>query len=531
MLKILLRKQMAEIFRAYLYNAKKNTARSKASTILMFLLFGALMAFLAVGMFGVLSFSLSSMIDAGFAWFYFALMGLIALLLGAFGAIFSTYTGLYLAKDNDLLLAMPISIHAIMASRLLSVYLMGLMYSAVATIPAVVIYFFHVPFTASRLVCAVLWVLLVSLIVMVLSCLLGYGVARLSLKIKRKSLATTVLALAGMGLYYFVYFKAIDLVQDMLVNVAVYGEKVKGAAYGLYLFGQSAAGDWLALAIVSAVVLAACILTWLVLQRSFLKVATATGAVAQVKYTERTARQQSISSALLGKELGRFTSSSNYMLNCGLGVLLMVLAGTMLLIKGQALVPVLTMLLANRPGAAAALACAVACMALAANDMAAPSVALEGKNLWIAKSLPVSGWQVLRAKLDLQLLLTVIPTLFLCLCLAVTLPLSAAERVFVFLLPLIFMVFSACLGLFMGLQNPNLNWTNEIYPMKQSLSVTVALLGGWAYALALGGVYMWVGWKLGAVIYLGIFSIATLIVAALLYRWLRKRGAAAFEAL
>ena len=124
-----------------------------------------------------------------------------------------------------------------------------------------------------------------------------------------------------------------------------------------------------------------------------------------------------------------------------------------------------------------------------------------------------------------------IPTLFLCLCLAVTLPLSAAERVFVFLLPLIFMVFSACLGLFMGLQNPNLNWTNEIYPMKQSLSVTVALLGGWAYALALGGVYMWVGWKLGAVIYLGIFSIATLIVAALLYLWLRKRGAAAFEAL
>ena len=179
----------------------------------------------------------------------------------------------------------------------------------------------------------------------------------------------------------------------------------------------------------------------------------------------------------------------------------------------------------------AALACAVVCMAVASNDMAAPSVALEGKNLWIAKSLPVTSWQVLRAKLDLQLLLTVVPTLFLCVCLAVTLPLSAVERVFVFLLPLIFMVFSACLGLVMGLQNPNLLWTNEIYPIKQSLGVTVALLGGWAYAAALGGVYVWVGWKLGAVIYLGIFSIATLIIAGLLYLWLKKRGAAAFEAL
>ena len=56
-------------------------------------------------------------------------MGLLAVLLGAFGSVFNTYSSLYLSKDNDLLLSMPIPVRSIMASRLLGVYLMGLMYS------------------------------------------------------------------------------------------------------------------------------------------------------------------------------------------------------------------------------------------------------------------------------------------------------------------------------------------------------------------------------------------------------------------
>lgn len=41
------------------------------------------------------------------------------------------------------------------------------------------------------------------------------------------------------ALYYFVYFKAQDLIQNLLINAVVYGEKVKGSAYPVYLFGKS----------------------------------------------------------------------------------------------------------------------------------------------------------------------------------------------------------------------------------------------------------------------------------------------------
>ena len=96
---------------------------------------------------------------------------------------------------------------------------------------------------------------------------------------------------------------------------------------------------------------------------------------------------------------------------------------------------------------------------------------------------------------------------------------------------LLFVVLSAMLGLFLGLKMPNLTWTSEITPIKQSACVAIALLGGWAYALLLGGGYLLAGWHLGAALYMGCFAGATLAACAVLYLWLKKRGGAVLAAL
>ena len=135
MTKILLRKQLAEIFRTYLYDAKKNKARSKGTVIAYFVLFALLMVGLLGGMFTFLAFTLRSTIVSGYGWFYYLIFALAAVCIGAFGSVFNTFSGLYLSRDNDLLLSMPIPVHSIMASRLLTVFLMGLMYSGVGLDP------------------------------------------------------------------------------------------------------------------------------------------------------------------------------------------------------------------------------------------------------------------------------------------------------------------------------------------------------------------------------------------------------------
>ena len=78
---------------------------------------------------------------------------------------------------------------------------------------------------------------------------------------------------------------------------------------------------------------------------------------------------------------------------------------------------------------------------------------------------------------------------------------------------------------------PVLNWTNEIYPIKQSASVIIALFGGWFFAAVLGVPYLLIGAMLGPVRYLALFAVLFAAASLLLGLWLRKKGAARFAAL
>lgn len=197
MLKTLLKKQMAEIFRNYFYDPKKNKMRSKSATIAYIALYVLLMVGLLGGMFALMAVGLCGpLAEAGMDWLYYLLIGLIAVLLGTFGSVFSTYSSLYLSKDNDLLLSMPIPVRCVMASRLLGVYLLGLMYSGVAIVPGVIVYWITAPVTAGTVVGGVpmLFCALCAVIT------LPGGAAEMALAVVVALLYTLLSALAALAL-------------------------------------------------------------------------------------------------------------------------------------------------------------------------------------------------------------------------------------------------------------------------------------------------------------------------------------------
>ena len=346
MLKLLLKKQLFEIFRSYFYDAKKNKARSRLATALYIGLFVLLMAGILGGIFTLLAVKLCGpLAAAGLGWLYFALMGLIAVLLGAFGSIFNTYAGLYLPKDNDLLLSMPVPVSSLVAARLSGVYLMGLMYSAVVILPAVIIY----------------WI---SLAVLVLSCALGWVAAKISQKLRNKSLVVVLASLVFIGLYYFVYFKAQSVLQDLLANAGTYGAQIRSRAYPLYLFGSVGTGSGAAMLAVTAAVAALCGLMWVLLSRSFLHIATSTGKTARRTYRETALRRRSVDGALLHRELAHFAANPAYMLNCGLGTFLMPICAAAVLWKGGSLFAMLDALFADTEGSVPVMLCVLLCAVL-----------------------------------------------------------------------------------------------------------------------------------------------------------------------
>ena len=529
MLKLLVKKQLFEIFRSYFYDAKKNKARTKGATIGYIVMFVLLMVGLLGGMFGVLSNTMCGpLAEMGRDWLYFVIMGMMAVFLGAFGSVFNTYSGLYLAKDNDLLLSMPIPVRVIMTSRLLSVYLMGLMYSGIVILPAILVYWFTVPVTAGRILGGVVLLVDISLFVLTLSCALGWVVAKISLKLKRKSFITVIVSLVFFGLYYLVCFRSQAMITDLLLNAEDVGNRIKGI-YPLYLFGRVGCGDGVAMLIVSAVVIALLALVWYLIARSFLHIATASGNTAKTVYHEKAVKPVSADAALLRKELGRFTSSPLYMLNCGLGTVFLVVLAVLALIKGREVFLMMNALFAGGEGFVTVLAALCLCLLAGSNDISTPSVSLEGKSLWIAQSLPIDPWQALRAKLRMHLLITELPLVVCAVCVAAVSGVALPEIVMMLVTPMVYVVLSATFGLFMGLKRPNLNWTSEVAPIKQGLAVFLSMFVGWLVAVALGFLYYALMARVGAVAFLLAVTALFAVLALVLVRWLKNTGAKIYQ--
>ena len=532
MLKLLIKKQLTEVFRNFFYDQKKKSARSKGSVAAWILLFAFLMVGVLGGMFTSMAVSLCApLLSAGFGWLYFTITGLLSLFLGVFASVFNSYQALYLSKDNDLLFSMPIPAGTILASRLVTVYLLGFIYSAIVIVPAVIVYFLNAPFSVAALIGCIVLVAVISVLVAVLCCALGWLVAKISLRLKNKSYITVILSLLFFGVYYFFYFKSSALIRELIANASVYGEKIRSAAYPLYLFGRIGEGSVPAMLIFAAAAGALFALTLWALSRGFIKMATSTGSAGKIKARKAGAREKSAFGTLVAREFSRFLSSPNYMLNCGLGTLLIPAAGVALLIKGKALLPLLEANFGGMPGAVSVLFGAALCLLATMNELVAPSVSLEGKNLWIVKSLPVSPWLVLRAKLLPQLLLTLLPMAVCFVCGALALPDAPIVIALACLNAAAAVVLLDLFGMFMGLKMPTLDWTNEVVPIKQNMGVTIALFAGWGWALLMGGGFLLAGKFVSAVVYLCVFLAISLCACALLWLWLKKKGSAIFVSL
>ena len=517
MLKILLKRQLYELNRSFFYDPKKGKSRSKFASAAFIVLYTLLMVCVLGGMFAFCAYQLANPLRAaGFDWLYFALFGIIGLMFGVFGSVFNTYAALYKANDNDLLLSLPVPVGSILLSRLLGVYLMGLMFSAVVFVPAAIVYL-CIDFSVGTLLGCILGMLSISVFVFVLSCALGWVVAKIASKLKRKSFLTVIISLVFIGGYYYVVNNITTLLMQFTQYAGAIGAGVKNFAYPVYLFGRMSAGN-----LVSAPLPVF----------GTAKLATASSDTVTAKYN-RNARQKAsgVFSALLKRELGRFTASPAYMLNCGFGVIIMPIAGILLLIRGAALRSMLFELFDSNTGTIAILAAAAVCLVSTMNDMTAPSVSLEGKTLWILRSMPVTTQQILRAKLAMQLLLSGISVLFaaICICIAFAVPIGSSIAVILACLSLV--VLLAEFGLFLDLKKPNLNWTTEITPIKQSSSVMFALFGGWLYVLLFGAGWFLGAHALGAGLYLMLFFALNMILSAVLRSWLMRSGIDIFESL
>ena len=531
MLKALIRKQFMQMFAGLFVDRKTGKNRSVKGSVGFIILYAAVFILLGFSFFAT-TYSLAAvMIPSGLTWLYFVLMSILTVFLGVFGGVFNTYASLYLSKDNDLLLSMPIPPSAILLSRMISVYAISMLYSSVVYIPAVIaILVIGHPSALSVVNLILLWVML-GFLVHTLVCLFGWVIALISSKLKNNKIITVIFSLVLFGGYYYLCMNSYGFIETIAANSEAIAEGMRKNAYPLYLLGKAAEGEPVPMLISAALIFVLFAVVCFALSRTFIGIATVTASAKKKVYRERTAKQRSLTGAMLVKEWERFSSSATYMLNCGIGLVMLLLLGVASFFFAphfrEELVGPITEALGS-PAIAENLfsvGAGVAVLVISSTiDVTSPSVSLEGKSLWIPRSLPLPAADFLRGKLLLHLLLAFPFECIASLCLTISFRLPFYGFLLMFLLASFATAVFAEFGLILNLKRHDFSWTNEVYPIKQSMSVGICLLGGILVSLVIGGIGIVCAIFLTDRIFYLAADLLLGITAFLLYRYLMKNG-------
>ena len=531
MLKLLIWKQFYQTFRTYFVDNKTSKAKSKPKIIGMFILFVFVMLGLC-GMFFMFAQSVLPLLDTNVSWLYYSFFGLLTLGLGIFASLFNTTSTIYNAKDNDLLLSMPIKPEYVLISRITSIAGLCFVYSATIWLPICIAAFLYKGFNLVNCIFEIVLLFAIVALACVISCIAGYVVAMIQNKTKNKSIVTVFVSIVFLGAYYYICIRFSDFINDMIANADIIASGVTKYGNFIYQLGIGANGNVLGFIIFVSICLVLSIACYIVLKKNFTSVVAKLNNVAVSNSKVVYKSSNKISNILLKKEFKRFTSSSVYMLNCGLGSIFVIAVAVVVIFKAKDVLPLLELIQTEMPDVLSFVPLAiigVVCSMISINTSTVPSIALEGKSLWVIKSLPVNTVDVLFAKKQMQVLINGIPAAIASGIISYVLKFDFSTSVYIVTLVIMFVLVQSSIGIILGLVNPNFNWTNETQPVKQSIYILVEMLVCWILLVLMIGGYYFLKDKMLVLEYMQYVLILLMIMEILLRRTLRSWGVSKFE--
>lgn len=217
----LFRKQLQEQGAFLVRSASTGRHRTRAGRFAFGALYGGIVL-LVMGSFFSLAWPLGELLlPAGQEALYFLTMALLALAVGVFAGAFSSYGSLFQARDNDLLLAMPIPPWMIFAVRMSGLYAMCLFYLLLLWVPAEVVYGLYAASPLGGLLSAVPMALVLAGAASLLAALLGWVVAFCTARAAHKTLVTVAATLGLAVVYVLAYQRGMALLEQVLGQAAL----------------------------------------------------------------------------------------------------------------------------------------------------------------------------------------------------------------------------------------------------------------------------------------------------------------------
>ncbi len=475
------------------------------------------------------------LLTTGGEWLYFGLFALITFSFVFLFSIFETKSDLFDCKDNDLLLSMPIRPRDIVLSRIVTILVYNYAEAALVMLPAIIVYGIFTADVIGIFGGIVLYLFLPPLAT-ALSAGVGYVLAQISRFVKNKTLISVIVSLIFLGLYFYFYGMFLGNSEEMFENLEGSAEALKSSLGFLSVIGDVGLLKPVNTVLFILVSVATSLLAYCIISANYLKVITDNRGAKRTEYQRKNLVGASPVLAVAKKELSLFFSSATYIMNGGIGLVIMIgLSVAALLKKGEVLSVIEALSAEMQMDVGATLLgpiMAVALLLLSSMTMiSSSSVSLEGKCLWIIKTVPMTGRQILIAKTLPQLVLSLPATLISGILLSIAFGLSLYDSILAIAVGAVGQVLFAVFGTLINTYFPKFDFENEAQVIKQSMATFIVMMAQMLLSIAFYFVATVLAIFLGSTLALVVMTFILLLILAIISTLLLRPAAKRFESL
>lgn len=438
---------------------------------------------------------------------------------------------LFAFQDYDMLMSLPLSVKTIVTGKFLYMYLNNLLFSLAVMLPmgsAYLIYSFSLSFAGKAAAC-LMWIVaavLAPLLPMTVAAFFGTVATAIGSKSRFKVLVQVVFMMifvCGLiALNIFLNTMKIGDNGEFIHRIEDFTQIVQQQVHRFYpisaLF-DTAVNKQGILEFLGFVVLSLGVyyLFAVLVAKKYRTINTALMSKGKkTVYHMKEQKARSVIASMVYKEWKRMLSSAPYLLNIGVGMLLSVVASVVCLTVGR------SMLMENEKVFKIILECRysapfMVAIFLTMSCTTSVSLSLEGKNLWILLSLPVSWKTILKSKMAFNMVF-LLPAAFICtVCFGITLQLDSLSFLLFFAALVSVISFSTVIGMFFNICFQKYQWENEVEVVKQGMSVSLGILVNMFLQMILVGVSMGLSFFIDGRIVLAGISVFFFLLSIIIY--------------
>lgn len=398
--------------------------------------------------------------------------------------LFTTFKAgavIFSKKSYDLQMPLPVSTTTVVISRFLTMYVTNLGLTLFVMIPGFLVYGCMEKTGIFFYLYGIIGILFLPLLPLTAATIIGAGMVAIASRYKRKNLVEIILTFAFVLVLFLGSFSMTGMeegdINEMLYNMAEMLETKISSTYppALWLSNAMILENHLQMLLFVGSSILLFVVLILVLQKNYVKICSILHAHGAGKAYEMDALQsKSILRSLWERELRHYFSSSIYVTNTMIGYLMMVVVALALLVMGTEKVETAI----GVTGVVSRVLPIVLGMVAALMPTTASSISIEGKEWWIAQTLPISMKQLITSKI-LMNITVVMPFYFVSEILAcIAVKPKGTELLWLVLIPALYIILGAVSGMVINLKLPVFNWESEVYVVKQSAAVFVSMLTG-----------------------------------------------------